>query len=246
MSMIYPEKIEVGENIYHVAYEIAMRSTSSVKIRNGGIVIKLSRFTMGFQRDRIVRKFLRWAEKRLVKVGKDAFIKPVYENGGRIVTHNKVYELSVKVIPGDKSRIALKHGNILEIGISGLFVKLNPKKGNKTVQYLAEKLIMKDQLAYLKEVIGELNQLYFQEFLKFCRFKRTNSRFGSCSSKRNINIAFRLLFAPREVFRYVCVHELSHLKEMNHSVRFWAHVEAAMPNYKEAEKWLRDNGFMLG
>ena len=73
-----------------------------------------------------------------------------------------------------------------------------------------------------------------------------NHRFGSCSSKRNINIAYRLLFAPREVFRYVCLHELAHLKEMNHSKRFWSLVAGAMPDYKGHEKWLRDSGFMLG
>ncbi len=116
----------------------------------------------------------------------------------------------------------------------------------KQIKALTEKIIMKDQTPYLIEVINELNQMYFQEKYNNVKFKRTSSRFGSCSSKRNINIAYRLLFAPREIFRYVCVHELAHLKEMNHSKRFWSIVEVAMPEYKNCEKWLKKNGMMLG
>lgn len=244
--VIYPEKLQILEKSYEIDYLISPKMTSSVRIKGGKVLIKLSRYTMGFQRERIIRKFLKWAERRLAKFKEDAFIKPVYENGGRIVTHNKVYELNVRIVPGDHSRAVLKNDYVLEVKISDIFARLNPGKIKSKIQFLAEKLIMKDQTPYLEEILLELNQLYFQEELKSCRFKRTNSRFGSCSSKRNINIALRLLFAPREVFRYVCIHELSHLKEMNHSKRFWAHVEAAMPDYKESEKWLRENGFMLG
>ena len=64
-------------------------------------------------------------------------------------------------------------------------------------------------------------------------------RFGSCSSKGNLNFSFRLALYPVEAIDYVIVHELAHLKEMNHSKRFWKIVEKYLPDYKERQKLLR-------
>ena len=68
------------------------------------------------------------------------------------------------------------------------------------------------------------------------------SRWGSCSSDRNLNFSWRLILMPVEVMDYVVVHELAHLKEMNHSNAFWAEVERVLPDYKEQRQWLKDNG----
>ena len=68
------------------------------------------------------------------------------------------------------------------------------------------------------------------------------SRWGSCSSKGNLNFNCLLMNAPDEITDYVIVHELCHRKEMNHSPKFWAHVEAVLPDYKERRKWLKDHG----
>ena len=241
--MPYPEFLRVGQVNYPIEYKPVLKTTSSVRIKNGVVLLKLSRFAQGGKREEIVEKFLKWAEKRLEKVEKLDFINPEYEDGGRIVTHNKIYELTVDVLPGINSKALLREGHFLKIRLNSFLTEAERKK---KIKFLAEKKIMEDQTPYLVEVLEELNQMHFQERVNDVRFKRTNGRFGSCSSKRNINISFRLLFAPREVFRYVCVHELSHLKEFNHSARFWAWVEMAMPNYKEAEKWLRGRGFLLG
>ena len=228
----YPESIEVNGRSYAVVYETSIKATSSVRIKSKTVHVNLSRFEFGGKRDQVVDKFLAWAEKKLSVVADD-FIDPVYEDGGRVVTHNKTYDIVVR--KGSQNR-----GRIIEGIIYATVSSLD------SVQDVCEKTIIRDQIDYLNEVVEELNQLHFGEQCNEVKFKRTRSRFGSCSSKRNINISFRLLFAPREVFRYVCVHELAHLKEMNHSKTFWAVVEEAMPGYKESEKWLRQNGFALG
>ena len=59
------------------------------------------------------------------------------------------------------------------------------------------------------------------------------ARWGSCSSKGNLNFSWRLMLAGAPEIDYVVVHELAHLREMNHSPRFWAVVEAALPDYKQ-------------
>ena len=68
-----------------------------------------------------------------------------------------------------------------------------------------------------------------------------SSRWGSCSSKKNINMNWRLIFAPIETLDYVIIHELCHTKEMNHSKNFWNLVESISPNWKENRDWLTQN-----
>ena len=72
--------------------------------------------------------------------------------------------------------------------------------------------------------------------------RNQKTRWGSCSSKGNLNFNCLLMLTPPEVIDYVIVHELCHRKEMNHSVAFWAEVEKVIPDYKEQVKWLKENG----
>ena len=74
------------------------------------------------------------------------------------------------------------------------------------------------------------------------RVRDMHTRWGSCSGKGNLNFHWKLILMPPEVLDYVVVHELAHLKEMNHSPRFWAVVEAVLPDYKERRQWLKENG----
>ncbi len=71
------------------------------------------------------------------------------------------------------------------------------------------------------------------------------SKWGSCSSKGNLNFNCLLLLAPAEVLDSVVVHELCHLKHMNHSREFYDEVLRIFPNYRNAEKWLKEQGSSL-
>ena len=65
---------------------------------------------------------------------------------------------------------------------------------------------------------------------------------GSCSRKKNLKFDWKLLMLPAEVVDYVIVHELGHLRKMNHSGAFWREVEKIMPEYKECRSWLGRHG----
>lgn len=104
------------------------------------------------------------------------------------------------------------------------------------IQTLADKArkIIPERVAYYAPLIG----------VTYGRITIRNqrSRWGSCSSKGNLNFNYLLMLAPAEVIDSVVVHELCHRKEMNHSDKFYAEVLRVFPNYWECNKWLKENG----
>ncbi len=98
---------------------------------------------------------------------------------------------------------------------------------DKAHQYLTERSV------YFAEALGvSFNQI---------RIKNTKSRWGSCSAKKNLNYNWRIMLAPKKVIDYLVVHEVCHLKQMNHSPKFWSLVEQLDPDFKVHKKWLKDN-----
>ncbi|MSO14320.1 M48 family metallopeptidase [Rickettsiales endosymbiont of Trichoplax sp. H2] len=96
--------------------------------------------------------------------------------------------------------------------------------------------------------INELCQFYANKHnfsYKKIFIKDLKTKWGSCSSLKNLSFNWRIIFAPIEVVEYLVVHELCHLKEMNHSKKYWKLVEEIYPNYKEQCLWLRKNGTKL-
>ena len=99
-----------------------------------------------------------------------------------------------------------------------------------------------------KSILGE----FTERVNHFCKvmdvtvgritIRNQKTRWGSCSSKGNLNFNCLLMLTPPEVIDYVVVHELCHRKEMNHSGAFWAEVEKVLSGYKEQVKWLKENG----
>ena len=75
--------------------------------------------------------------------------------------------------------------------------------------------------------------------------RNQRTRWGSCSSKGNLNFNCLLMLTPTEVIDYVVVHELCHRKEMNHSKNFWIEVEKVIPDYKRSVKWLKNEGSQI-
>ncbi len=76
--------------------------------------------------------------------------------------------------------------------------------------------------------------------------RNQRSRWGSCSAGGTISLNWRLVQTPEFVRDYIIYHELMHLREMNHSARFWARVEEVCPGWREAEAWIKRNGSLLG
>lgn len=99
------------------------------------------------------------------------------------------------------------------------------------------KKIIPDRVKYYADIMGVT-------FGKIT-IKNQKTRWGSCSSKGNLNFNCMLMLTPERVRDYVVIHELCHLRQMNHSKLFWAEVEKVMPDYKVYRQWLSQNGNML-
>lgn len=121
------------------------------------------------------------------------------------------------------------------------------------IPYEADYKYKREQLEkwYRKEalaVIGQKALEYAQSLsvhFESIRIKDQRSRWGSCSSKGNLNFNCLLMLAPPEVLDYVVVHELCHRKQMNHSKAFWTEVEKVFPDYKKSIKWLKEEGSQI-
>lgn len=93
------------------------------------------------------------------------------------------------------------------------------------------KKVISDRVKYFAEIFGfSYNRI---------SVKNTSTRWGSCSSHDNLNFSYKLLFLPDRLRDYVVVHELCHLREHNHSKKFWAEVAGILPDYRERERELK-------
>lgn len=82
--------------------------------------------------------------------------------------------------------------------------------------------------------------------VKLVTVRNQRSRWGSCSANGTISLNWRLVQTPEFVRDYIIYHELMHLREMNHSERFWARVAEVCPGWRDAERWIKRNGALVG
>lgn len=161
-------------------------------------------------------------------------------SGEKVLFRGNAYNINVFNIEGSGARVGfdgqefhvyignslsiIDRDDIITMAFRKLYIKISLEIVNK-------------RIIYYSKVIGvSYNNI---------RIKEQKTRWGSCSKKSNLNFNWKLIMAPEWVLDYVVIHELCHLKHLNHSKDFWSTVEEFMPEYKEARIWLKDNGSKL-
>jgi predicted metal-dependent hydrolase len=191
------------------------------------------------EQQRQVGLFKNWVNKQFQQKQplREMFSKRQYQNGDTLTVGSRTYSIVVSLTE-NKTHTARLEGRSIVLGLTTSDEELHRLKAQT---HLLSRTVAQDFLPEITRRVMELNHLYFQKPISSVNLKYNLSNWGSCSSKSNINLSTRLLFAPQDVIDYVIIHELAHLVEMNHSQRFWDLVEKAMPDYREKERWLKEN-----
>ena len=147
--------------------------------------------------------------------------------------------------------IHIKNGEVIVKAPRFITKKYIEQKRNWILKKLEESKNKPEEREYTKTDIENLKnklEYIFPELIKQTnlvpnkiRIRNIKYAWGSCSSNKNITINLKLVNKSEEEIKYVALHELCHLKYMNHSDKFWNLVEKYMPNYKEIRKQLKNN-----
>jgi len=184
-----------------------------------------------------LKKNKEWVEKHLKSVGtKNSLLKDwLFE--GFILYHGEKRNLFILPDPKIKQ-------SKLEYENQSFYLKVPAEHTKESVYEAVKKGLIrmaKTEFSALLEKMSRITGIYYLKLT----IKDTRTRWGSCSSKRSINLSWRLIMAPASVQTYLVIHELSHLREMNHSKKFWDWIEAYLPDYREQELYLKNEGWKL-
>jgi len=230
-------KLLINNQEYIVEIYTEERNNATVSIRKNKIIIRVPININREEQFRHILQMKQWAMKKIMS-NPERFKRreeKQYKSGDILQINDEQFSLEI-----DYSNNVSSSGRIINNKIIlNISSRLSEEIKKEHIVTLLSRIIAKRRLPILEKKIHELNQQHFQKNINRIFFKNMNSRWGSCSENANINISTRLLFAPEIVLEYVCIHELAHLIEQNHSTNFWNIVQQAIPCYKEQEQWLK-------
>lgn len=209
------------------------RRTVSIRISDQSeVIVRASTNVSKLKIDEIVSKHHPWIEKQLQKTAVQMQIRKAtsFENTNKFYYLGKIYPL--KIIPS-RSR---------SIKFDDAFI--SPTEDRiKLRRYLTKWYKIQAEI-YLK--FTTLNHADKYNF-KFSSIKilGARKRLGSCTSRNEIRLTWRLILAPPQIVDYVILHELTHTKHHNHSRQFWNELSKIHSTYKEDRTWIRKNSYIF-
>lgn len=234
-------------NIKGVDYKINIyyerRRSVRASINRNLINIRIPNHLNNTEQEKHLLKMKSWIIKKISK-NPDKFLPKAekeYKDGEIIKLGSEEFSLKIDYLTKQSSSARIV-GQVIHLSISNLLTK---EKRNESISKLLSRCIAKKKIGELKNRIEFLNKKHFNQKINKIFFKNNSSNWGSCSSLGNINISTKLLLAPEEVLDYVCIHELAHLIQRNHSPKFWDLVGKSMPDYRNKIDWLKLNGHKL-
>lgn len=180
----------------------------------------------------VTRKRFHEAEKRLPA--------RTYETGEVFYILGQPYTLKLSPGPGNRQVAVERCGSSLVLLLPDGLDTAELAARRNAVEAFYRALAVN----YLPARVSELAANHGFRFGRV-RVKNQKTRWGSCSSKGNINLNLRLMMAPERAIDYVITHELCHLQVLNHSPAFWALVERCFPDYRHWRAWFKKHGASL-
>lgn len=234
----------VGERKIPAKIYVEMRRGVRFSLGKSGAILRMPSLLPAASKQAELNRFKAWISEKIAEKGPEEnhALGKVYQNGDSLQVGSRNYSIHIEWTENKTHSASLR---FISSGSRKIYLKLTKfdTEANrmKVIRQLLSRTVAQDYFPHIERRVMELNHLYFRREIQSVSLKYNTSNWGSCSTKANINLSTCLLFAPEDVIDYVIIHELAHLLEMNHSTRFWKHVEDAMPDYKEKKKWLRQN-----
>lgn len=180
--------------------------------------------------DSFVERNRRWLEKQLEQLHSQPRLAATWHIGTEIL------------LRGDLARIETGEGGKLRVGMETLAVTSSDM--NVDLRPAIERRLRALASVELPIRVSELAALHGFVFQRVT-VRNQRVRWGSCSRHGGISLNWRLIQLPPSVRDYIILHELAHLRQLNHSDKFWLEVESVCPDYREAERWLKVNRQLL-
>ncbi len=217
-----------GERL-HYQLERRQRRTVGLKITADGLVIHAPKRISQSHLESLITLKADWISKKLNALKANKIPALQWQHGEQLLLLGNHITLAIK--HDSRSKAVEYAPGYLQLAMPN---HLEPAPVARKVLQWYKKQASTDFLRRLEIFSAKLGVPTPVMFLSNAR-----SRWGSCNSKKEVRLNWRLLQAPPHIINYVICHELAHLKEMNHSARFWAVVASICPDYKTAEKELK-------
>ncbi|MDD2834386.1 MAG: SprT family zinc-dependent metalloprotease [Methylotenera sp.] len=217
-----------GETL-HYQLERRQRRTIGLKVTAGGLIVHAPKRISQSDLDNILLLKLGWIRKKLDALTKAPLPSLQWQEGEYLWLHGTSIQLSIQ--HHVRSKNASYSQGQLKLAMP------NPLDANtvsrKVIQWYKKEALadFTRRLEIFSAKLGVATPVLF--------LSNARTRWGSCNSRKEVRLNWRLLQAPPHIINYVICHELAHLKQMNHSAQFWAVVASIYPEYKHAEKELK-------
>ncbi|MEI8388712.1 MAG: SprT family zinc-dependent metalloprotease [bacterium] len=181
-----------------------------------------------------------WLKENFEKIKQLENKNTVFDENSEFKTRE--HTLNIKRHALDSFKYKIKDGLLEFYCPVGCDIKTSPVQ--KLIALAIIETLRLEAKNYLPEKVKELSQKYNLSYKKVF-IKNLKSRWGSCSSKNNINLNLHLMRLPEKLIDYVILHELAHTKEKNHGKNFWSLLSSFVPEAKELNKELKNHSINL-
>jgi predicted metal-dependent hydrolase len=226
-----PRRFQIQDIFYTV--ERSRRRTIALQVRDSGeVLVRAPRWALASSVHGFVRQKLRWLRKALERVEQQARTRLSGLPGERIFVWGEPLLLAVAAsegrelswqVDGERLVVALPDG------------RPDPALIRQTIRRAYRQAVQARVAETLPPVAARLGVAVKEVTVGFAK-----ARWGSCNARGRLRFNGRLAMMPPAMLEYVIVHEAAHLREMNHSKRFWSLVEGLLPDYKTRQRWMRE------
>lgn len=229
-------QIRVGDKIINFSIQIrkGMKHTYISIDKTGNVIVKSRKISYAYARELVLEKS-EWIIKKSQEIKRR-------EEKVRQVREKNFDSFSTIKLFGENYQVCLIEDNSyngVKISFDGLifFITVHPDIAdkNKIIKDCLDEFYRKKSNEYITPLVkkwSEIMQLYPKEV----KFRKVKKRWGSCSYDNKISLSLNIAQLKEEQASYIIVHELSHIKEKNHSKNFWNLVESYFPDYKRVHK----------